>query len=381
MCSTVFKESLLASLAHQGDVDKDLFSASCAYRCEVLIDECRAELATICSAVVPSIAERTKAEYGRTAKLLFERADSDSRYGGDLAKVIGDTRKSNTFYKRMASVKYLMSEELRYAQETYQREIDDPFDSDTFGWLDQTLRKLVVRIRNASWAAATGLSGPRSRRSSKKTAIPGLPKDWREQMCEQASSGRYAKVFPVAALTGCRPAELSGIEAWIESDAATNVELLRLKVLGVKVKSGQGQAFRILDYPVDLSSPIIRSLVETVRSSSQHRYIVEIWSGENFSAEVRRLGGLLWPKHHSRLSAYCFRHQFSADLKKIADSVFVSKSLGHQSTKTKKSYAKRGQARSMLIPVRVTVPEPVRHIAAPSPPSLWRKNDSGLEPI
>ncbi len=38
--------------------------------------------------------------------------------------------------------------------------------------------------------------------------------------------------------------------------------------------------------------------------------VVQVASAMNFSAEVQRLAGCLWPSHPYTVTAYCLRHQW-----------------------------------------------------------------------
>ena len=101
--------------------------------------------------------------------------------------------------------------------------------------------------------------------------------------------------------------------------------------------------------------------------------VVQVASAMNFSAEVQRLAGCLWPSHPHTVTAYCLRHQWGADAKRNGDADAVSRGLGHVSRKTQRVYgtASQGKPAHRLKPLRIEAERPVEGTApevAPTDP-------------
>lgn len=217
-----------------------------------------------------------------------------------------------------------------------------------------------------------GLLGHRARRRSKRIALGGLPPDWREQLCHRGSNGRYALALVLAALTGCRPSELErGIKVSRVVNAETEQSLIEIVIDGVKVKKTQGQPIRRIRYAEDDEHPLLLMLKEVLNQSSQTSLVIQIDNAGNFSVEVRRLAASLWPAHQQPITAYCLRHQWAADAKRVGDAGAVSRGLGHLSAKTQKLYGTASQGRRgyLLRPVSIEVERPVKDAAVPAGPS------------
>lgn len=88
---------------------------------------------------------------------------------------------------------------------------------------------------------------------------------------------------------------------------------------------------------------------------------VQIEHAGNFTVEIRRLAGRLWPKHPHTVTAYCFRHQWAADMKRTYAGDAVSQGLGHVSAKTRRYYGQAGQATGDgLRPVAIAGVRPIK---------------------
>jgi hypothetical protein len=231
---------------------------------------------------------------------------------------------------------------------------------------ERLMHQLTLHLRQLKQlqkAKDTGFISPRRKRNSKRQALRGLPSSWRHDLYQRADHGKYALPILVAALTGCRPAELCyGIAVCREAHPATGEEFIAFCIRGAKVKAGQGQPGRIIKYSVDDPHPLIRKICEFAYSSEEVPVQeVKIDSAVNFTVEVRRLAKSLWPKHKQPITAYCFRHQWAADMKAVSDGDSVSRGLGHMSAKTRRTYGTFAQSGTDgLTPISIEATNPIR---------------------
>lgn len=304
----------------------------------------------------------TEHDYLRLGQTLLTRAKT---VDGGLIGAVSDTRRPTTFQKRIAA--------LRFTLQSRQLELLDSIVEPVTAELAQKWLRLldeqIDHIQSVIELRRQGLVGQRLRRRSKRVALGGLPPDWREQLCQRGSTGRYADALLLAALTGCRPSELErGIQVSRAVNAETEQSLIQIVINRVKVKISQGQPIRRLRYAEDDDHPLVLMLKEALSQSQQTPMVVQIDHAGNFSVEVRRLAASLWPEHQHPITAYCLRHQWAADAKRVGDTGAVSRGLGHLSAKTQKLYgtASQGRRGHVLRPVSVDAERPVKDAAAPA---------------
>ncbi|KGM41015.1 integrase [Aquabacterium sp. NJ1] len=304
----------------------------------------------------------TEHDYLRLGQTLLTRAKT---VDGGLIGAVSDTRRPTTFQKRIAA--------LRFTLQSRQLELLDSIVEPVTAELAQKWLRLldeqIDHIQSVIELRRQGLVGQRLRRRSKRVALGGLPPDWREQLCQRGSTGRYADALLLAALTGCRPSELErGIQVSRAVNAETEQSLIQIVINGVKVKISQGQPIRRLRYAEDDDHPLVLMLKEALSQSQQTPMFVQIDHAGNFSVEVRRLAASLWPEYQHPITAYCLRHQWAADAKRVGDTGAVSRGLGHLSAKTQKLYgtASQGRRGHVLRPVSVDAERPVKDAAAPA---------------
>lgn len=181
-------------------------------------------------------------------------------------------------------------------------------------------------------------------------------------MYERGATGKYADALLASALTGARPGEVvKGITAWLQHDDALGIETLCLYVQGIKVKAQQGQRYRLMTYAAEDTHPLVAALVKRLNALPDRKLDIHVAKAGNFTAEVQRLARTLWPEHGHPITATCFRHQWSADVKSAGDADAASRGLGHSSAKTRKYYGTAHQARGKqpLRPVRIEADRPL----------------------
>lgn len=199
-----------------------------------------------------------------------------------------------------------------------------------------------------------------AKRHSKRQDLRGLPSDWREQMLYEFESSKYRTDFMIAAVTGCRPAELQkGIEIRTTSTSIT------FRIEGAKVKEQQGQPWREIHYQInDDSNLIIRSLHSEIFNEFGEEALLAVTESKvNFTSAIRRIGKKLWPRRNSEITPYSLRHQAASDFKRYLCEEDVSIALGHTVDETKRLYgqAQMASGSGALAPSAVSAARAVKN--------------------
>lgn len=286
-----------------------------------------------------ALSERTRHDYVKLAKSLLRRSNE----GQGLRAVVLGTSRPSTFFKRLASLRYflhLQHMELMAALQNLKSEAQGLA-------LQEQLSLHLDQLLSLHEIQQSGLCSQRRKRKSKRQALKGLPIDWREQLCERGKAGKYAAALAVAAVSGCRPSELQrGIRVWRQYDESHGADLIYIEIEGSKVKENQGQPRRVITYSELNPHPLVCAVNRLLDEQDDASLFAKIDSAINFSVEVRRLANRLWPDHKESITAYCFRHQWSSDMKRAGNADAVSRGLGHASAKTRRSYGTAGQAKA-----------------------------------
>lgn len=180
----------------------------------MLILESQDMFDAICRGLDPlgTVSKQTRVDYAKLTLGLVNRA---TQSGVRLMDVVLTTSRSSTYHKRMAAVRYLLATQHRKLlseEELRRRAGGQPDSRQISSW--QGHRDLLIQYREQQ---KRGFTSTRRKRISKRKALRGLPADWRQQICQRARSGKYGLAMLVAALTGCRPAELgAGVAVWRE---------------------------------------------------------------------------------------------------------------------------------------------------------------------
>ncbi|QNM97114.1 integrase [Chitinimonas koreensis] len=330
------------------------------------------DIARECLAMLPAAlpqapstgrSSRTEAEYLRMAQALLERANGAP---GALAAAVQATQSPRTFHKRLAALRFSCRQLVREHLDvrSASQELDWQSLADVLPRLHEQLRALITLNEH-------GMTQPRRKRRSKRQALKGLPPSWREELCARGAPGKYADALLASALTGARPGELvKGITAWLRHDDALGIETLCLYVQGIKIKAQQGQPYRFMAYSVEDTHPLVAALVNRLSTLPDRKLDIHIAKAGNFTAEIQRLARMLWRNHDHAVTATCFRHQWSADVKAAGDADAASRGLGHRSSKTRRFYgiACQAQGAHALRPVCIEAELPLRlHSTRPHP--------------
>jgi hypothetical protein len=346
-----------------------------------LLEQCRAAMSVV---LPPSVSfdeasENTRDEYKKLGCTLLRRA---AKNGGRLSEVLLDTQRPSTFHKRMAAMRFclwLQHVELRYEMR------ESALREGTMGGIaaefKDRLQKHLDWLTQYHAVRCQGLPPDRQKRKSKRQALRGLPPHWRESLCSRGAAGKYSAALLAAALSGCRPAELvAGVYIWRDFDETEQKEVINIDIAGAKVKARQGQPRRIIHFPASDNHPLIESMNQLLDQQDEPALKVQIANAGNFTVEIRRLSKCLWPAHPQAITAYCLRHQWSADTKRTQSGDSVSRGLGHASAKTRRNYGQAQQASKAgaLRPLAVTVERSIKPLSTTSP--LLKARASVAEP-
>jgi integrase len=295
--------------------------------------------------------------YDREIQRLSEKYNA--RQPSQLWEAItSTTRSKRTYHRRLAALRHHIKhslDQLVPLQDTQQKL------GNTIEWIStvhsiKNLISLNEFIENSRGICP--IAEP-AKRHSKRQDIRGLPDNWREQMLSEFANSKYRTDFMIAAITGCRPAELEkGIE--IKATATS----ITLKLEGAKVKEQQGQPWREIQYAItENSSALIKSLHKEIFDQFGDEPILAVTESKvNFTSAIRRVGKKLWPRRNSEITPYSLRHQAASDFKRFLSEDEVSIALGHTVDETKRLYgqAQMSSGASALAPEKVTAARAVR---------------------
>jgi integrase len=305
--------------------------------------------------------EKTLADYRAKATRMRSLAKDPNDFA-ELVAIAQQTKKASTWYARRAPLMIMARGGLDHyltEQDKIQRQLKAagiPATHEAWKKWHAAVKQVDVwrnRLRLVH-DARLPIEG-RSLRKGKRVDMKNLPVDWRQQLIKRMPT--YYPATLVAAVTGCRPAELvNGVKLSIE-----NGELVAV-IEGAKNTKTTGQPWRNLYWPINTDSDLVRSLCEIVESSGG-AIVVKIDSAKRFHGAVRSAGKREWPKRKSDVTPYCFRHQAAADLKAEGSlsSGEISAALGHLSDVTKSTYGHANMGRSGgVAPARVTAARAVK---------------------
>ena len=290
--------------------------------------------------------EKTKGEYFA----IFDRITRD----GTISPIpfLESTTSRSSFTKMRVSLNFVlrsMIDMLLAEQDKLQR--DDDSD-DTDAWL-KTVKKLDSVLHLIDDFAHVSMQRVVKRRS-KRSDIVGLPSDWRENLISHIQEKDVTAAL-VAAVAGCRPAELvKGVEVVIGAG------VMRVVIAGAKVTKLSGQPTRELVYKLPPESPLVKRLA--LRLGPGH-HLIQIDNASRFSTGVRDAARRAFPALRRTITAYCLRHQAASDLKASGLSGGeVSKSLGHCVDRTASRYGhvRQGKRKGGTAPDSVTATREVR---------------------
>jgi hypothetical protein len=321
----------------------------------------------------PSTASSTsKAQYAQEFKRLVAKCTTKTPAG--MFEVMRSTTSKRTWYLRRAAARHVIQEGLMH---TLQEQDRHQTAGDMTAW-EMSVKKIDFLMElHATLEQRRDrcpITSP-SKKTSKRQTLHKLPDDFREQMYSAMSNSKYRLAVLVASLSGARPQELEYGIKMIERDG-----VLTLHIIGAKVIEGgvQGQAWREIEYPATDGNPLIATALAELRSYGHNEILVSVASKDAYTAALRRVGRLLWPRMKSETTGYCLRHMFASDLKAAGLSIEeIAMALGHSVTRTQSLY---GQAQistrgsGMLKPSSVRAAAPVRQTRTAHPGAKALRN-------
>lgn len=308
----------------------------------------------------------SKAQYAQEFKRLVQKCDSKTPEG--LFESMRSTSSKRTFYKRRAAVRHVIQEGLVH---TLKEQDPQQAACDTDAWAS-SIKKIEFMMDLHALLERHGDTCPvtsPSKKRSKRQMLHKLPSDFREKMYDSMLNSKYRLAVLVAALSGCRPQEL---EYGIKLSVAD--ERLTLNITGAKVIEGgvQGQAWREIEYSITDAHPLIAAAIDQLRRHGNNEIIVSVASKDAYTAALRRVGRMLWPRMKSEVTGYCLRHMFSSDGKAAGLPMEdLAMALGHSVTRTQSLYGQaqisKSRSSGMLTPISVRAAVPVRQTRTAHP--------------
>ena len=166
--------------------------------------------------------------------------------------------------------------------------------------------------------------------------------------------GSWIQHAAVAALTGCRPAEVTSVQ--IEKIGGALV----ITIPGAKVSESKGQPYRKFTITADSNGPEFAYLFERVKEDSP--LVLEVplgikYPAATFSEILKSAGEKVFPKNTPPMTGYIYRHAIACDMKADgADMNHIAASMGHAVTKTQNFYgrASGGKAGTRVFSIEAT---------------------------
>lgn len=149
--------------------------------------------------------------------------------------------------------------------------------------------------------------------------------------------GKWIDHAAVAALTGCRPAEVT--EAEIERVG----QQLVITIKGKKVSATKGQPSRKFTITSDSNGPEFDYLLDRAKAG---KLVLGVplgvaYPASTFSEVLKSAGEKVFPKKTQPMTGYVYRHAIACDMKADgAEMNHIAASMGHAVTKTQSYYGR-----------------------------------------
>lgn len=173
--------------------------------------------------------------------------------------------------------------------------------------------------------------------NSSRRKIPAQS-EWQTDMLEAATHAQISGIA-VLILTGCRPAELEkGVSVTRTADS------LIFTISGAKVTEDGGHEWRKVRHRIDMPpSPAIAAMLYIL--DEEGKGLVQR-KAKRLGKDIEAINARMNASRAKRPTAYSFRHQLSADMKraKLAPER-IAAVLGHRVTRTQQIYGHAGQGK------------------------------------
>lgn len=162
---------------------------------------------------------------------------------------------------------------------------------------------------------------------------------WRTLLFSElvARGGKWIDHAAVAALTGCRPAEVTSVQIERVGKA------LVITIPGAKVSESKGQPYRKFTITADSNGPEFDYLLNRVKDAPLLLQVpFDVHSpASTFSEALKSAGKKVFPKNTPPMTGYVYRHAIACDMKADgADMDHIAASMGHAVTKTQSYYGR-----------------------------------------
>jgi integrase len=197
-----------------------------------------------------------------------------------------------------------------------------------------------------------------------------LPADWRDRVWHaQSPASVYRDGLAVLWATGARPEEIRRSVTLQGLD-----DEICIRIEGIKTHGGRyGQPWREIWIAAD-DHPAACHLAELL---ARDIHEVRVPCAKSFSATLGALWDRIRGRRGVRVSAYSWRHQYAADLKRGGfDSGEIAMALGHASDVTQRHYGAALQSKGTG-GVRITQVRAARDVAATAPGRIAALRDRG----
>ncbi len=296
-----------------------------------------------------STSATTKARYAQIALTLdVTRPDPWEPVNIEQA-----AKTKNTFYAYRAAVRWSALERASVALRVYKNTKDESAKTAAYASMLTAAADLARYPADAQPGipspamVAFGLDDAKAPSEfKKKKAGPGPNDKLKDANTIQKIDGWRALVFgrllavnspwidhaAVAALTGCRPAEVASVR--IEQANG----MLVITIPGVKVSDTKGQPYRKFSIKAD-AGPEFAHLVERVKTGPV--LLSSDSTASAFSEALKRAGRQALGDKAPPMTGYVYRHALACDMKADgADRDDIASALGHAVTKTQSHYGR-----------------------------------------
>ena len=280
---------------------------------------------------------KTDEEYEKIACRILSRP-------GGLTGLSPDDRRKRSWYKIRAALRWFLSARILKDMEQL-GSLSDTEQEKILSGSEAALR--VMTMGPLSHPASFDPAHERRENKSKRKTLRSFPSIWPEQVFA-SSPDSLKPAVAIHYLSGCRPEELSKGILVLKSPREITFVIQGAKTYeksdGLRI--GQGER-RIT---VKLTNDFEKKMADSLKSES-----VVSFKKEAVRVGLWRLSKTLFPRHARPISAYSFRHLFSARLKKSgASESEIAVAMGHASVKTQSMYGTSRQSSGRKISIEAS---------------------------
>lgn len=317
-----------------------------------------------------SISATTKARYAQVA-LTLDVTRPESWEPVDINKA---AKTNSTFYAYRAAVRWSALERAAASLRVYKNSKDESARKSAYASMLSAAADLARYPADARpglpspLLVSLGIEDKKTGGEFKKTkAGPGPNDKLKDANTIQKIDGWRALIFgrlvsvdspwidhaAVAALTGCRPAEVASVR--IEKGAGGE---LVITIPGVKVSDTKGQPYRKFSIKAD-AGPEFAHLLARVKTGPV--LLSSDSTASAFSEALKRAGKQALGDKAPPMTGYVYRHALACDMKADgASREEIAMALGHAVTKTQNYYGRASGGKKGARVFQVEAPRPIK---------------------